>query len=104
MQTSTNGLNNKKIFGSSHGNNRKYFNHYEQMQKMLDTYNTKHASVEFRRNAIRNQKKNNYQLEYDRIRSILGQNLIPYTTKAMIKERMNELQKLGARAVNKLQD
>ena len=33
MQTSTNGLNNKKIFGSSHGNNRKYVNHYEQMQK-----------------------------------------------------------------------
>ena len=96
--------NSKKIFGSSHGHNRKYLHQYEQMQKILEKYNTKHASVEFRRNALKNQKKHNYQLEYDRIRSILGQNLIPYTTKTMVRERMNELQRLGAKAVNKIQD
>ena len=104
MQSSTNGLNSKKILGSSHGNHRKYLHNYEQIQKLLDAYNTKHASVEFRRNVLRNQKKHNYQLEHDRIRSVLGDNLIPNTTKAMIQNRMAELQKLGARAVNKIQD
>ena len=105
MQHSTNGLNSKQILGgSSHGNHRKYLHHYEQLQKFLDAYKTKQASLQFRHDALRNQKKHNYQLEYDRIRSILGNNIIPNTTKTMIKQRMKDLEDLGAKAVNKIRD
>ena len=90
--------------GQSHKNERKHLSHYKRVQDLLDSYLTRHASLEFRNNVLRKQKKLNYQLEYDRIRSVLGNNLIPHTTKAMIQKRMVELQNLGARAVNKIQD
>jgi hypothetical protein len=90
--------------GQSHKNERKHLSHYKRVQDLLDSYLTRHASLEFRHNVLRKQKKLNYQLEYDRIRSVLGDNLIPYTTKTMIQKRMAELQKLGARAVNNIQD
>ena len=61
-------LNNSRV----HGNVRKYIGHYERIQKMLDAYNTRQASTEFRRKALLNQKKQNYQLEYDRIRGLIG--------------------------------
>lgn len=105
MQKSSNGLNAKQILGgSSHGNYRKYLHHYEHLQKLLDAYKTRQASLEFRHNVLKHQRKNNYQLEYDRIRSVLGSNLIPNTTKEMIKGRMKELQHLGAKAVNRIED
>ena len=104
MQNSTLGLNSRMILGgSSHGNHRKYLHQYEQLQKFLDAYKTRHASLEFRRNVLRNQNKHNYQLEYDRIRSVLENSLIP-TTRDMIKQRMKELEDLGAKAINKIQD
>ena len=90
--------------GSSHANVRKYPSHYEKLQKFLDAYETKKASVQFRHNALRNQRKHNYQLEYDRIRGVLHSNLIPDTTKNMIKDRMKHLEELGAKAVNKIKD
>ena len=90
--------------GQSHKNERKHLSHYKRVQDLLDSYLTRHASLEFRNNVLRKQKKLNYQLEYDRIRSVLGNNLIPHTTKAMIQKRMVELQNLGARAVNNIQD
>jgi hypothetical protein len=43
-------------------------------------------------------------MEYDRIRNQLGSHLIPHTTKQMIKDRMKELEKLGASAINKIMD
>lgn len=105
MQSSSHGLSSKQILGgSSHGNHRKYIHHYEQLQKFLDAYKTRQASLQFRHNVLKHQRRNNYQLEYDRIRSVLGNNLIPNTTKEMIKERMKELQRLGATAVNRIED
>ena len=88
--------------GSSHGNVRKYLGQYEKLQKLLDARETRKALVEFRHNALKKQRKHNYQLEYDRIRSVLGQNLVPNTTRSMIQNRMKDLEELGARAVNKL--
>ena len=105
MQISNYGLQARQIIGgSSHGNHREYVNHYKQLQKLLDAYKTRQASIEFRRNVIQKQKKNNYQLEYDRIRNQLGSHLVPHTTKQMIKDRMKELEKLGASAINKIID
>jgi hypothetical protein len=93
-----------KIASSSHGNVRKYKHHYEQLQKFLDAYDTKRASVEFRRNVLVKQKKHNYQLEYDRIRNELDTKLIPHTTKQQIEYRMKELEVLGVRALDGIQD
>jgi hypothetical protein len=90
--------------GSSHGNTRAYLNHYKRLQNFLDAYETRKASVEFRHNVLRKQKKHNYQLEYDRIRGALHDNLVPNTTKNMIKDRMKHLEELGAKAVNKIKD
>lgn len=90
--------------GSSHRNVRKYKSHYENLQKFLDAYDTKKASVQFRHNVLVKQKKHNYQLEYDRIRNVLHSNLIPDTTKLMIQHRMKELEELGAKAVDNIQD
>jgi hypothetical protein len=105
MQSSTNGLSSRQILGgSSHGNYRKYIHHYEQLQKLLDAYKTRQASLQFRHNVLKHQRKNNYQLEYDRIRGVLGSNLIPNTTKERIRERLQELQQLGAKAVNRIED
>ena len=105
QQSSSNTRNARQILGgSSHGNYRKYLHHYEHIQKLLDAYKTRQASLEFRHNVLKHQRKNNYHLEYDRIRSVLGSNLIPNTTKEMIKERMKELQQLGAKAVNQIAD
>jgi hypothetical protein len=93
-----------KITGSSHGNVRKYQHHYEQLQKFLDAYDTKRASVQFRQNVLRNQKKHNYQLEYERIRSDFESKLIPNITKHQIINRMAELELMGAKAVDEIQD
>ena len=41
----------------------------------------------------------NYQSEYDRIIAALNQSAIPGVTKNMLKERRNELRKLGVKAV-----
>jgi len=94
-------MNNSRV----HGHVRKYIGHYERLQKMLDAYNTRQASTEFRRKALLNQKKQNYQLEYDRIRGYIGNgHLIPSTTIAQLRKREAQLLALGAQAVNTIQD
>ena len=88
-----------------HGNVRKYIGHYERLQQVLDAYNSRQASTEFRRKALLNQKKQNYQLEYDRIRGYIGNgHLIPSTTIAQLRKREAQLLALGAQAVNTIQD
>jgi hypothetical protein len=90
-----------KIASSSHANVRKYKNHYEQLQKFLDAYDTKRASVEFRRNVLVKQKKHNYQLEYDRIRNELDSKLIPNITKHQIINRMADLELMGVKLLTR---
>ena len=88
----------------AHQNVRSTTRHYEHLQKLLDAYQTRLASVEFRSNVLRRQKKHNYQLEYDRIRGVLSQSTIPHTTRQMLIKREQELRQLGAKAVNKIPD
>mgnify|MGYP003340719559 CR=1 FL=1 len=54
MQRSEYNLNSRMILGgSSHGNHRQYLNHYKELQKFLDAYKTRQASLEFRKNGLR---------------------------------------------------
>ena len=92
------------VHGRAHQNVRSTTRHYEHLQKLLDAYQTRLASVEFRSNVLRRQKKHNYQLEYDRVRGVLSQSTIPHTTRQMLIKREQELRQLGAKAVNKIPD
>ena len=92
------------IHGRAHQNVRTNTRHYEQLQKLLDAYQTRLASIEFRNNVLKRQKKHNYQLEYDRIRGILTQSNIPHTTRQMLIKREQLLKTLGAKAVNQIPD
>jgi len=105
--TNYNGLKAKQptnIHGRAHQNVRKNTRHYEELQKLLDAYQTRLASIEFRNNVLRRQKKHNYQLEYDRIRGILTQSNIPHTTRQMVIKREQVLKQVGVKAVNQIPD
>ena len=64
---------------------RQHLNHYKRVHDVLKSYSTRHALVEFRKHALNQQTKHNYQLELDRIRGELSRTLIPcllYTSDA----------------------
>jgi hypothetical protein len=68
-----------------------------------------HEQVEARRNRVKNtafmnelrehQTRNNYKLEYDRIRNSLADSIVPHHTKEIVKKRMNTLNKLITKAL-----
>ena len=79
--------------------------HYlENLQKVLDARATRTASILVRRSMIANRVKQNYQLEYDRIRDLIHSKTIRSDTKDMLKHRINKLEELGAKAINNIVD
>jgi hypothetical protein len=81
---------------SVHGirNNLAY---YKQLRQQLESHKTKHANIEFRKKVIDNQRKLNYQLEYDRLRNdMYNKTIIPTTIEALNRKR-RELETLTAR-------
>ena len=62
--------------------------HYESLQKILDVRATRKASLQFRKNTLERQTKNNYQMEHDRIRNQLEAKAIPRQHVEMLRERM----------------
>ena len=74
--------------------------HYERLQKQLDAHETRKSLVEFRKNVLDKQKKMNYQNEYDRIRGLLSQTIIPRQTREYLETRKKNLAELGARAIS----
>jgi len=75
-------------------------NHYELLQKILDARATRKASLQFRKNTLERQTKNNYQMEHDRIRNQLEAKAIPGQHVEMLRERMKRLHELGARHID----
>ena len=62
--------------------------YYKQLRDLLDAHKTKAASIEFRKKVLDNQRKNNYQMEYDRIRNHLyNDTIIPTTIEALNRRR-----------------
>ena len=82
------------------GHERKHLEHYERVKKLLDAYKTRHASLEFRRNAINGQNKLNYQIEFDRIRNELKHLILPNKTREQLIQRKKDLLDLGVKAVD----
>ena len=85
-------------------NERTHLNHYKRVHDLLKSYSTRAGLIEFRKHALTQQKKHNYQLELDRIRGELSRKLIPARTKAMLLEREQKLYELGAKAINHIED
>ena len=85
-------------------NERRHLNHYKRVHDLLKSYSDRQALIEFRRNALIQQNKHNYQLELDRIRGELSRKLIPATTKHRLLEREKQLYELGAKAINHIAD
>ena len=53
---------------------------------------------------IAHRAKQNYQLEYDRIRDLIHSKTIKGDTKEMLKNRIKKLEELGAKAINNIVD
>ncbi len=68
----------------------------ENLQRELDSRQTKSASVLFRKNLLEHQNKINYANEIDRLRGELSRNdtRLPIGTREYLKERVKALQKL----------
>ena len=68
--------------------------HYKQLRLKLEAHNTKAESIQLRKKWLEAQKRANYQQEYDRIRGLLSQSILPPGTKRL-EDREAELNNLG---------
>ena len=73
------------------------------MQQLIDGQKAKAADLGFRNKLIREQITKNHQMEYDRIRNSLEKSVAPGVTKRMLEDRLQQLKKLGAKAINTIQ-
>ena len=70
--------------------------HYWKIVKdQLEAYNTKVASIAYRKKILDDQKRINYSNEMSNIRGVLGSKRLPFQTVARLKTRHEELKKLG---------
>ena len=74
--------------------------HYaKNLKDTMEAYNTKTASITFRKKLLDDQKKHNYQSEFEKVRGILAQSNQPFQTVQRLKARQAELKALGAQAI-----
>ena len=74
--------------------------HYaKHLKDTMEAHNTKTASIEFRKQLLENQKRHNYQSEFEKVRGILEQSNQPYQTIQRLEQRKAQLKALGAKAI-----
>ena len=71
-----------------------HLRHYKQLQQRMDARKTKAESITLRKDWLQAQKRANYQGEYDRIRGLLSQTILPAGAKRL-EDREKELKGLG---------
>ena len=71
-----------------------HLQHYKRLQQRHDAQKTKAESIVLRKDWLAAQKRASYQSEYDRIRGILSQTILPAGAKRL-QEREAELKGLG---------
>ena len=75
--------------------------YYKRVQKEIDARKTKASLILLRKQWIDAQnKKNNYQNEYDRIRGILNTSVTGELTNDKLNSRKVKLEQLGARIID----
>ena len=93
----------KKKTNSRKDMNKHGLHYYAQLQKILDARETKSKDVLRRKQMLDHYNKQNYQLEYDRIRNLLHDKTIRGESLQMLKNRVAILEELGAKAINEIQ-
>ena len=67
---------------------------------LMEAHTTKQSLISFRKKLLDDQKKNNYSMEYDRVRGILAHsNVVPFATQASLMNRRDKLKQMGAQAL-----
>ena len=77
--------------------------YYENLQKLLDARATKKENVVHRRQMLDHMTKNNYRLEMERLRGMLGSRAIRADNTKMLHDRIHRLWELGAEAIDEIQ-
>ena len=70
----------------------------EAMNKEIEVRQARRANIDIRNKWQQAKTVKNYQSEYDRIRSHLGNSSLPYVTTTAIMTRKKTLEALGAKA------
>ena len=83
-----------------HITNRLHY--FKNLQKQLDAHATKASSIALRKQWLQNQKKNNYQSEYDRIRGQMEHNVVKEASIDNLKRRRNEIKNFNIAAINNM--
>ena len=70
------------------------------IQELPEYRKKKVANIEFRRNIIESQNRDNYMNEYDRLRGFISTYTLPTLEDARIKQHMESLKKPYNRSIN----
>ncbi len=70
-------------------------NYWKQQRNIIKAHQARATLVSLRKDWLEKQKKTNYQNEYDRIRAILNDSVLPGTSKEHIRERVKKLENMG---------
>jgi len=76
--------------------------YYKMLKDLLEAHKTQKENILFRKRVLDSQKRNNYQIEYDRIRNYLHDHNIMPQTRQNLEDRKHELKLLGAKAINSI--
>ena len=70
----------------------------EAMNREIEVRHARRANIDTRNKWTQAKTVNNYQTEYDRIRSHLGNSTMPYVSKDVVMNTKKTLEALGAKA------
>ena len=77
--------------------------HFKRKKDELEAHQTKAALITLRKSFIENQKRHNYNNEYERLIGVLTNKSITHSgNKAQLETRVKQLEQMGARAVTGL--
>ena len=71
--------------------------YWKRVKDQLEAYNTKVASIAYRKKILDDQKRINYSNEMANIRGVLGSKRLPFQTVSRLKTRHEELKRLGGK-------
>ena len=71
--------------------------YWKRFKDQLEAYNTKVASIAYRKKILDDQKRINYSNEMANIRGVLGSKRLPFQTVERLKTRHDELKRLGGK-------
>ena len=77
--------------------------HFKRKKDELEAHQTKASLITLRKSFIENQKRHNYNNEYERLIGVLTNKAITHSgTNKQLEERVKQLGEMGARAVTGL--